>query len=115
MSPIHNEIGAVFIPVKDLQHSRDWYCDILGLQADGEILLGHLYMLPMKGPVLILDSKIYTEDRVFKTPAFHFNTSDIQAAYDYLVAKKVNIMPRMEPNWLNFEDPDGNLLMVCEC
>ncbi|MCZ4136412.1 glyoxalase, partial [Escherichia coli] len=92
-------------------YSRDWYCDILGLQADGEILHGHLYILPMKGPVLILDSKIYAEDRVFKTPAFHFNTSDIQAAYDYLAAKKVNIMPRIERNWLNFEDPDGNLLM----
>ncbi|MEH7506960.1 VOC family protein, partial [Priestia megaterium] len=27
MNPILNEVGTVFIPVKDIKKARDWYCD----------------------------------------------------------------------------------------
>lgn len=42
MNPILNEVGTIFIPVKDIQKARDWYCDVLGLPADGDILYDHL-------------------------------------------------------------------------
>lgn len=48
MNPILNEVGTVFIPVKDIKKARDWYCDILGLITDGDILYDHLYVIPMK-------------------------------------------------------------------
>lgn len=83
-NPIAPEIGTVFVPVSDIAKARDWYCSLLGVSADGEILFGHLYVLPMKGAGLVLDSKIYSADAVFRVPAFHFNTADIQAAHTQL-------------------------------
>ncbi|WP_336623538.1 VOC family protein [Oceanobacillus profundus] len=65
-NPILKQIGTVFIPVSNIEKARDWYCDILGLKTDGEIQFGHLYVIPMEGTGIELDSKIYSEDRVFK-------------------------------------------------
>ncbi|MEY2196968.1 VOC family protein, partial [Neobacillus sp. BF23-41] len=31
MNPILNQIGTVFIPVRNIEEARNWYCDILGL------------------------------------------------------------------------------------
>jgi catechol 2,3-dioxygenase-like lactoylglutathione lyase family enzyme len=116
MNPILNEIGTVFIPVSSIHNARDWYCDILGLPADGEILFGHLYVLPMKGAGLVLDSKIYSENNQLNFPAFHFNTNHIQEAYQFMKSKNVELITEIQHNqWFNFKDPDGNLLMVCKC
>jgi catechol 2,3-dioxygenase-like lactoylglutathione lyase family enzyme len=116
MNPILNQIGTVFIPVKNIEQARDWYCDILGQPANGEILFGHLYVIPMQGTSIVLDSKIYAEDHVFKVPVFHFNTSNIEEAYNFMRTKNVNLTTEIEHNhWFNFKDPDGNLLMVCKC
>lgn len=116
MNPILNQIGTVFISVKNVEQARDWYCDILGLPADGEILFGHLYVVQMQGTNIVLDSRIYAEDHVFKVPVFHFNTANIEEAYKFMKSKNVNLTTEIEHNhWFNFMDPDGNLLMVCKC
>ncbi|SER54936.1 VOC family protein [Salipaludibacillus aurantiacus] len=114
--PILNQIGTVFIPVSNIQRARDWYCDILGLPADGEILFGHLYIMPMKGTGIVLDSKIFSEENTYKAPPFHFNTTNIKQAYQYMNNKNVEITTKIENNhWFNFKDPDGNHLMICQC
>ncbi|NQX58437.1 VOC family protein [Paenibacillus qinlingensis] len=116
MNPIQNEIGTVFIPVRDIVKSRDWYCDLLGITNDGEIHHGHLYVLPMKGTSIVLDSKIFAEDHIYKVPVFHLNTKDIQASYAYMKEKNVELVTGIEHgHWFNFKDPDGNLLMICMC
>jgi catechol 2,3-dioxygenase-like lactoylglutathione lyase family enzyme len=116
LNPILNEIGTVFIPVRDIEKARDWYCDILGLPVDGEVLFGHLYVLPMKGTGMILDSKIYSEEKTFKAPAFHLNTHKIEEAYEHLKNKNVELITEIEhDHWFNFKDPDGNVLMICKC
>ncbi|MFD0824457.1 VOC family protein [Neobacillus sp. M.A.Huq-85] len=116
MSPILNQIGTVFIPVSNIEEARNWYCDILGLPADGEILYGHLYIVPMKGTGIVLDSKIYSEDNIFNTPSFHLNTNNIELAYEYMRGKNVELTTEIEHNhWFNFKDPDGNHLMICKC
>jgi len=80
LSPIAPRIGAVFIPVSDIHAARDWYCRLLGLQPDGEVLFGHIYVLPMNGGSgLVLDSKDYAGPNDRK-PLFHFATRDIVAA-----------------------------------
>jgi hypothetical protein len=61
------------------------------LPADGEILFGHLYVIPMNGTSIVLDSKIYAEDNVFRAPAFHFNTTNIEEAYEFMKSKHVNL------------------------
>lgn len=116
-SPVKNQIGAIFIPVKDIQSSRDWYCELLGCMPEGEILHGHLYVLPIAGNTnLVLDSKMYSESAVHNHPLFHFNTDDIHAAYVYLQQKGVVLTTEIEHgHWFNCKDPDGNLLMICQC
>ena len=114
MSPIERQIGIVFVPVSDIQKSRDWYCDLLGVPADGDILHDHLYVLPMQGPSLILDSKIYSEDAVFQVPAVALTTANVHAAHKYLKSKSTEVMDIQFDKWFNFKDPDGNLLMICQ-
>ncbi|WP_100010532.1 VOC family protein [Lentibacillus sediminis] len=115
-SPILNQIGTVFIPVSNIEKARDWYCEILGLPVDGEIQFGHLYVLPMKGAGVVLDSKIFSEDAIFRTPALHFNTEDIEGAYAFMQSKEVELTTEIQhQHYFNFKDPDGNLLMVCQC
>ncbi|WP_088043143.1 VOC family protein [Bacillus sp. EAC] len=116
MNPILNQIGTIFIPVSNVEESRNWYCDLLGLPGDGEILYGHLYIVPMNGTGIVLDSKIFAEENVFKTPVFHLNTNDIEKSYEYMKSKNVELVTEIQHNhWFNFKDPDGNLLMVCKC
>lgn len=116
MHPIKNEVGGIFIPVSDIEKARDWYNGLLGLEGQGEIVFGHLYILPMKGLGIVLDSKIYAPEHVYKTPAFHINTDDIAEAYHYVKAKNVAFITEIQYNqWFNFTDPDGNMLMVCQC
>lgn len=117
MNPILNQVGTVFIPVSNIEEARNWYCDILGLDADGEILFGHLFIVPTtNGTGIVLDSKIFSEETIFKAPAFHFNTHNIEEAYEYMKEKNVEVTTEIEhDHWFNFKDPDGNHLMVCKC
>lgn len=115
-NPILKQIGTVFIPVSNIEKARDWYCDLLGIRADGEIQFGHLYVISLEDTGIVLDSKIYSEDKVFKTPAFHFNTKNIKEAYQFMSNKGVNLITEIEFNhYFNFKDPDGNTLMICAC
>ncbi|WP_141433934.1 VOC family protein [Bacillus sp. 03113] len=114
--PILNQIGAVFIPVSNIENARDWYCDLLNLPVDREIQFGHLYVLLMKGTGIVLDSKIFSKEKIFRTPMFHFNTENIVEAYEYMKNKDVELLTEIEHNqYFNFKDPDGNHLMICKC
>ncbi|MGO4106119.1 VOC family protein [Paenibacillus sp. YAF4_2] len=115
MNPISNKINGVFIPVSHIENARDWYSDILGLPADGELFFGHIYVLPMEGPDIVLDSKIYSPENVYTVPVFQFHTDDIDRAYAFMKTKNVELTTGIEnDHWFNFKDPDGNLLMVCK-
>jgi catechol 2,3-dioxygenase-like lactoylglutathione lyase family enzyme len=112
---IDREIGAVFVPVSDIERSRDWYRALLGFEPGGEILFGHLHILPMRdGSGLVLDSKGFSGPHDRK-PIFHFNTSDIAAAREYAVARGADAVgPVTDGVFFTFKDPDGNLLMVAD-
>jgi catechol 2,3-dioxygenase-like lactoylglutathione lyase family enzyme len=114
--PILNQIGTTFIPVSDIERARDWYCDILDLPSDGEVLFGHIYILPMNGTGIVLDSKLFSEENIYKAAPFHLNTNNIEQAFQYMKSKNVEITTNIENNhWFNFKDPDGNQLMICQC
>jgi len=112
---IDNEIGAVFVPVSDIGAARDWYCGILGLEPKGDILFGHLYVVPMRGGSgLVLDSKGFAGPNDRK-PAFHFNTDDIAGAYAHMRDNGVEFVGDViDGVFFEFKDPDGNLLMVAD-
>ena len=109
---ISNEIGAVFVPVSDIVAARDWYCRLLGL-VPGEVLFGHLYLLPMRdGSGLALDSKGYAGPHDGK-PIFHFNASDMPAARRHaLSVGGGEVSDITDGVFFTLKDPDGNLLMV---
>ncbi|MFA9557687.1 VOC family protein [Evansella sp. AB-rgal1] len=115
MSSITNKLGGVFIPVSNIKSARDWYCDLLGLSTEGDIYFDHIYVLPLEGPNIVLDSKIYAPENIYKVPAFQFYTDNINRAYEYMKQKNVQLTTSIENgHWFNFKDPDGNVLMMCE-
>jgi catechol 2,3-dioxygenase-like lactoylglutathione lyase family enzyme len=112
---IDNEIGAVFVPVRDIEAARDWYCSILGIAPTEEVQFGHLYLVPMRdGSGLVLDSKDFSGPHDRK-PLFHFNTGDIRGAHAFLKAKGVKSVSEVTDGvFFSFKDPDGNLLMAAD-
>ena len=114
-SAIDREIGTVFVPVRDIEAARDWYRALLGHGPGGEILFGHLHVVPMQaGSGLVLDSKGFAGPHD-KKPAFHFNTSDIHAAHAQVVALGAPGVGEVTDGvFFTFKDPDGNLLMVAD-
>ncbi|KIL51971.1 VOC family protein [Jeotgalibacillus soli] len=116
-NPIHPKIGATFIPVRNIQQARDWYCSILGLPATEEIINGHLYVIPLEDQHnIVLDNKIFSKRVVDEIPLFHFNTNDIEKAYQFMKEQHVNIMDQIEHgHYFTFKDPDDNVLMICKC
>ncbi|AOZ90820.1 VOC family protein [Paenibacillus crassostreae] len=116
ISPILNKVGATFIPVSNLKKARDWYSIILGLEVREEYLIDHLYIVPMDGTGVVLDSQIYSKENVYRVPAFHFNTNDIKTSYQFMKDQGVELLTEIENgHWFNFKDPDGNVLMICKC
>jgi catechol 2,3-dioxygenase-like lactoylglutathione lyase family enzyme len=120
-SPIKNQVGGVFIPVRNIEKARDWYCKILGVPSDGDILFGHLYLLPMDGLAVILDQMPMWGGNelegppTYKTPAFMFQTDDIHESYQFMQNNEVELVTEIQSEkWFVFKDPDGNLLMVCK-
>jgi catechol 2,3-dioxygenase-like lactoylglutathione lyase family enzyme len=120
-TPILNRLGSVFIPVRDIEKARDWYCGIMGIDPEtAPIMNGHLCPLPMEGANIILDTmpmwggKESSGPPVFQTPAFMFLTADLAAAYYFLKEQGAQLVTEIEnDHWFAFRDPDGNLLMVC--
>lgn len=118
MSAISTKVGAIFIPVSDIRAARDWYCSLLGLEPNYEIIAGHLCCIPLdnNGLNIVLDSKIYNKDTYFRSPAFHFNTDDIHKAYEFVKERQIELVTEIEHgHWFNCKDPDGNLFMICKC
>jgi hypothetical protein len=116
-SPVKSTIPGIFIPVSNIEKARDWYCRLLNAAADGEILFGHIYVLPMEGNTnIVLDSKIYAPDKVFKIPAFQLGTDNIEAAYSFMQSMNIELVTKIENgHWFTIKDPDGNRIMICAC
>ncbi|MBW7455227.1 VOC family protein [Paenibacillus sepulcri] len=120
-SPIRNKVGSVFVPVRDIERSRDWYCRLLGLSpGDCEIMNGHLCPLPMEGTGLILDTMPMWGRKEpggapnTKTPAFMLVTRDLQASHSFAQENNINLVTDIQQDhWFVIKDPDDNLLMVC--
>lgn len=116
MHPIQAKLQGVFVPVSNIEQARDWYCKLLNLPNDGEIYFGHIYVLPLQSGVdLVLDSKIYTPENVFKVPAVQLATVQIEQAFQYAQVHGIEIITEIQHNqWFNIKDPDGNVLMICQ-
>jgi catechol 2,3-dioxygenase-like lactoylglutathione lyase family enzyme len=117
-SPIENRIGQVFIPVRDMHRAIDWYCKILGLPTGQASHGDTIYDLQTQGETgLALDANKPDFD-TSGPPRFFFWTEDIRACLDFLQQYDVPIEGQIEDighvSFLQFCDPDGNPLMVCQ-
>jgi catechol 2,3-dioxygenase-like lactoylglutathione lyase family enzyme len=117
-SPVVNRIGQVFIPVRDIQVSAEWYCRILGVDAGEFSHEDRIFDVPVQGEAkLCLDAhKPVTSTSV--QPICFFWTADMVATKQFLQENEVEIVGDVTDagslDLLVFKDPDGNLLMVCE-
>ena len=117
-SPIENRIGQVFIPVRDMPRAIGWYGKILGLPTGQASHGDTIYDLQTQGETgLALDAN--KPDFDTSGPArFFFWTEDIRACLDFLQQHDVPIEGQIEDigqvSLLQFRDPDGNPLMVCQ-
>lgn len=117
-SPIENRIGQVFIPVRDIARSARWYATLLGLP---EPRLSHedtICDLPTIGETrLALDANRPDFD-TSGPPRFFFWTADMAATVAFLRGLGVELDSAVEDigsvMFLQFRDPDGNPLMVCQ-
>ncbi len=115
---IQQSIGAVFIPVSEMQRAIKWYSWLFGLPVGGTSHEGTIYDLPMNGETgLILDANKPVVQNSSQ-PLCYFWTSDIHAAYDFLHQNGVSIVGDIldigSVSFLTFKDPDSNLLMICQ-
>nr|WP_307721801.1 VOC family protein [Paenibacillus humicus] len=120
-SPVKNKVGSYFVPVRNIEASRSWYCKVLGLmEADCPIHFGHLCPLPMQGTGLILDTmpKWGGSDPdgapSIQTPAFMLLTDKLEESLAYMKELGARLVTEIEHDqWFVVLDPDGNKLMIC--
>lgn len=122
-SPIAGKVNNVFIHVKDLKKSAQWYSSLLGLPFNMDAVESPVYNIPVTSQTgLTLDD--HTFDPSFKwTPSghvlFNFFARDIDEAYAFVKNQGISIVREIERigdfAYFNFQDPDGNVLMICNC
>ncbi len=119
---IFERIDGVFMPVIDLDKSINWYKDILGLTllytwdggagfkvCDGESLLG---LIQVKD-----HTPAFFSTQESKMHYFNFKTLDIENSCNLLKDRGVEIADIIDAGNIKvayFQDPDGNLLGMCE-
>lgn len=121
--PIKNQIKGVFVHVSNLKEAVKWYCELLGLEVDLEIVTSPIFNIPVEGSTsLTLDD--HTFDPHFKhqaspCPIFNFYAPNIDEAYQYIIEKGYKVVREIEWHydmaWFNVQDPDGNVVMICNC
>lgn len=112
---VHASIGAIFVPVRDIESARDWYVKLLEPPTAPDVLLEHLAVFPLSGGSsnLVLDSRIHRTGEHRSTPLFHFNADDAERARDHVQAVGGSDVSSIQHgHWFTFADPDGNVLMV---
>ncbi|MBG9587917.1 VOC family protein [Cytobacillus firmus] len=122
-SPIAGKVNNVFIHVSDLKKSAEWYSSLLGLPFNMGDVESPVYNIPVTSETgLTLDD--HTFDPSFSLgPSghvlFNFFARDIDEAYDFVKSQGITIVREIERigdfAYFNFQDPDGNVLMICNC
>jgi len=117
-SPIQRRVGQVFVPVRDLPAAVRWYAAVLGFEPGVTSHGGTVHDIPTDGETrLALDAN--RPDFVASgPPRFFFWTDDMAGTVDHLRRLDVPITSDVEDIgsvcFVQFEDPDGNALMVCQ-
>jgi predicted enzyme related to lactoylglutathione lyase len=120
-SPIACKVNNVFIHVSNLEKSAEWYSELLGIPFNKDNIASPVYNIPVTSETgLTLDD--HTFDPGFKLKPsdhvlFNFFVNDIDEAYEFIKNKGIKVVKEIERigdfAYFNFEDLDGNVLMIC--
>ena len=122
-SPIACKVNNVFIHVSDLEKSAEWYSELLGLPFNKEDVLSPVYNIPVTTETgLTLDDHTFDPNFTLNPSSqvlFNFFVADIDQAYKFVKNKGITVVREIERigdfAYFNFEDLDGNVLMICNC
>lgn len=115
-NPIRREVGQVFIPVTDVVRAAQWYARLLGTDVGEPTHDSTIVDIPMQaGPGLALDANApFTPDG---PPRFFWWADDLDAVVTHLrelgIELASGIVDIGSVAFVQFRDPDQNLLMVC--
>ncbi|MFK7696502.1 VOC family protein [Paenibacillus sp. HJGM_3] len=116
--PITNRIGGVFMHVRNMERSVQWYHRLFGL-PERSSATDKVHALPMNGGAdFVLDQHGYDRGLAMgDRPLLMIDSPDVDAAYRHVQRLGIPIEWEIEryPGmaFFTFRDPDGNLLMVC--
>ncbi|PHD76751.1 hypothetical protein COF64_08030 [Bacillus sp. AFS043905] len=66
-SPINSKINNVFIHVKDLKKSVEWYCNLLGISQNNDSVESPVYNIPVTNETgLTLDDHTFDPNFIIK-------------------------------------------------
>ncbi|GAK01833.1 hypothetical protein JCM19037_20 [Geomicrobium sp. JCM 19037] len=82
-----------------------------------------VHNVPVSGPTsLTLDDHRFDPNFHYEAttqPLFNLYAPNIQDAYDDIQNKGIRVVREIEQvgetAWFNIEDPDGNVIMICNC
>ena len=112
-TPFESRVPAVFVPVRSMERSIEWYSKLLGLPTpddyNGEM---HLFRLGT-GASLVLQRS----DRVRPSPhvLFSLPAPDVDEAHRFLDENGIEVVEitrGADGSTVQFKDPDGHLLMA---
>lgn len=105
--PILPYMPVVFIPVKDLKLSIEWYSELLELLVQPKQDGGGIYYFDLDDTDIILDSNIWGAP-----PMIMFDTNNIDAAHDFCINEQYPVISELQrfPN-VAFFNVYGN--MIC--
>ncbi|WAC66557.1 VOC family protein [Agrococcus sp. SL85] len=114
--PVQARIGAVFVPVSDIARSAAWYGALLGVPVGTTSHEDRIHDVPLAGEAaLILDA--HRPVAVSSQPLCFLWSDDLERAaalVEDLGGRPSAIEDIGSVRTMRLEDPDGNLLMLCQ-
>ncbi|GAA2151120.1 putative enzyme related to lactoylglutathione lyase [Humibacillus xanthopallidus] len=117
-SPIQCRVGQVFIPVRDMASAIRWYAALLGFEQGVASHGATIYDIPTDGETRLALDANRPDVEAAGPPRFFLWTDDMSATVAHLRGLGVTVTSDVEDIgsvlFVQFEDPDGNALMVCQ-
>lgn len=118
---LFDRVDSVFVPVRNLDRSANWYAQKLGLTllsnwgqgADFEVGTGQTILTIVKDPKMV--PRVLLDDAT-ELPYFNFQSTSIERTHRLLSNRGLQVtdLEDCDPvRCFQFRDPDGNLLGVC--
>jgi uncharacterized protein len=115
-TPFEARVPAVFVHVRDMKRSVEWYSKLLGLSAPQDFNPEfHIFRLGGAGANIFLERR----DLVQPSPhvLFSLPAPQIDQAHDYMRENGIEVVAinrDLDGSTIHFMDPDGNVLMACD-